>query len=359
MDSGNNNLSRHVPATLELARLLLNPNRTEAAALQLALRKFEAECKSDLANLAQEFSAYFYYLLNEQGHTNALSDDLLELLRNDALHAAGTSVARRHIIRQVGEKLADTGIDAVLLKGAAMDRCVHPEQAFRLGCDIDLLVRERDYARVDEALAPLAEHQEKYPGRSAFSAFAVEKPFYVSSPTPVYLDVHRNLTIPHIYRLEPGDLFDRAQPHPAEPRLLVMSPEDNLLHFAVHSFYDMRLFNKQTLDAYQLIKCSEVDWGVLEINARKYKMGEPLDYFLCGLRAAFDMRGAGMPDKMGHPTSSKRWVMEKLLLASPTALAKRGIGYRARQLSCQLLLSGNIWGYINYNLAYAHARLRT
>ena len=358
MDSGSNRLNSHIPATVRLAGQLLRPDTTDQATLAPTLKAYELECGSDQASLAGEFAPYFYYLLHEQNRVASLPNTSQELLRHSALQAASTAIARRHIIGQIGERLAVAGIGAILLKGAAMDRWAYPDQGFRLGSDIDLLVRESDYCRVDEALAPLAEYQPKYPGQHAFNAFAVEKPFYVASPCPVYLDVHRNLSIPKVYALDLDALFARARPHPAEPLLLVMSPEDNLLHFAVHAFYDMQLFSKQTIDAYRLIDSNEIDWEALANNARQYRMVQPLAYFLYGLRAAFGDRLHGLPREMGNLSPAKRGLVEQLLLARPAALARRGPTYRVRQLCCQLLLSGNIGGYLHYNIAYVQARLK-
>ena len=98
MDSGSNRLNSHIPATVRLAGQLLRPDTTDQATLAPTLQAYELECGSDQASLAGEFAPYFYYLLHEQDRVASMPHTLQELLRNSALQAASTAIARRHII---------------------------------------------------------------------------------------------------------------------------------------------------------------------------------------------------------------------------------------------------------------------
>ncbi|WP_165954338.1 nucleotidyltransferase family protein [Seongchinamella unica] len=310
-----------------------------------------------MAPLAYEFAPYFYYLLNQLDCFENIPESLQQLMRDSSLHAASVAIARRHVIEKLGRSLKDAGIEAILLKGAAMDRWTYPEQAFRLGGDVDLLVRESDYHTIDKILAPIAKRHDKFPGQPAFSALAVEKPFVVSSPTKVCLDVHRNLTIPHVYNIDLEGFFDRATPHPAKSNFLVMSPEDNLLHFAVHSFYDMRLFNKQTMDAAQLMEKTQINWDALLDSANRYKMQGPLKLFLWGLRSAFTQQQAMPQQDIDTPSLWKQYLTRMLLTASNETHGRKGKVFRFRQVTSQIFLSGDIAGYTRYNIAYAAAKM--
>jgi hypothetical protein len=342
-----------IPATLDLLSKLLAPTGSIASSLS----SYERELLAGESDLAPEFAPYIYYLLKQQGDPGLASAGLDGALRERALSAARVAMGRRVAIHRLGELLQNAGIPAMLLKGAAMDQWTYPDEGFRLGSDIDLLVREEDYAAIDEVIAPFASAQVKYPGRDAFNRFAVEKTFTVSSPATMNLDVHRNLTIPHVYRLNPDELFGRGLPHPAYPGLQVLNPEDNLLHFAVHSFYDMRLFNKQSMDALQLIAHTEIDWQELQQRAQRYRMQQPLNYFMYGLKQVFPGQLQSLPEGVGSPGPAKTLLTRCLLTASCETLSRRNASYRLRQILVQLVLSGNLVGYTRYNLAYLRARL--
>lgn len=352
-----NNISEaRIPATLRLAGELLATKAQDLAKISILCGAYTDEISSGKCDITDEFAPYLFHLINEQGIAKTASTELMGSLRRRAITAASIAVARRHIIKKIGGQLAASNIKAILLKGAAMDGWVYPNEAFRLGSDIDLLVRENDYPHIDEILAPLARAVDKYPGQQAFTDFAIEKPFLVEKPAHVYLDVHRDLTIPFVYALNPDSLFERAIPHPTHDKLWTLSPEDNLLHFAIHSFYDMRLFSKQTLDAYLLIANRKINWALLQDRSKECRAVLPMAYLLRGVERIYP--GIRVPEYLTVLSKPRTWAMEYLLTAPQSALVKRNLSYRSRQLACQGFLSGNLAGYARYNLSYARAKLR-
>jgi hypothetical protein len=77
----------------------------------------------------------------------------------------------------------------------------------------------------------------------------------------VQIDVHREVTVPHVFPINYEELYDCCPRHPAhEGQFKRLSDEDNLLQFAMHSFYDMQMCSKQTIDAYMLLIKGEVVW---------------------------------------------------------------------------------------------------
>ena len=122
VDSGNKMNDAYIPATLSLAGKLLTPNSMDEAEISVLSAAYSDEFHIEQSSLSHEFAPYLYSLLNEKGITESLPVELIKNLHDSAISAAATTVARKHIIDQVGHHLAAAGIEGILLKGAAMDQ---------------------------------------------------------------------------------------------------------------------------------------------------------------------------------------------------------------------------------------------
>lgn len=321
------------------------------------LSQLEEELDSSPNDLLLEFCPYIYHLLTEKGLLDNASAQLIGQLRAQAMHAASIAVGRHHILGSLGNYLEKSGIQCILLKGAALDGMAYPDQAFRLGCDIDLLVKEEDYYRIEKALKGFAAPYDLYPERPQFTDFVTERSFIVKKPTPTSFDVHRELTIPYLYKYSLDSFFFHAITHPRHRKLFTLNPEDNLLQFAMHGFYNLQNFNKHTLDAYQLIMKADINWEELFSRATKIKLIKPLLYLLDGMEQTFSYTP---PSK--HFADYKNMTIQRALakyLMSPKYAnsEKAGWYYRLRQLASQVLISGNLQGHLRFNYYHLKAKL--
>ncbi len=317
------------------------------------------ELESSPNSMSYEFAPFLMSLLVDSDRQTEVSVRAQDILQSFARQAAVQSISRDHVMGQIAERFALNGVWAVLLKGAAMDSAIYPREAFRLGCDVDMLVRAEDFERVDEVLAGLAENIEKIPGKPATTAFAIEKTFVVSHPVQVQLDVHREVTVPFVFPIDYGELHARCITHPAHKgQFKRLSDEDNLLQFAMHSFYDMQMFSKQTIDAYMLVERGEIDWDMLVLRARSYRVLQPLKYLLEGVHEVF---GFVPPDRVADELvlkGARKWLAYRLLTGDRRMSMQPGLGFRLRQLAAQLLLSGNVLGWVRYYFFYTGAKVR-
>jgi putative nucleotidyltransferase-like protein len=78
-------------------------------------------------------------------------------LRQQVSSAAIQNLLRDEELSEALSRLADEGIDLVLLKGAAL-RAERPGLAGRFQCDVDVLVRRRDLARAERLLQEMGFH---------------------------------------------------------------------------------------------------------------------------------------------------------------------------------------------------------
>jgi len=154
-------------------------------------------------------------------------------------------------------------------------------------------------------------------------------------------------------------LHDRCITHPAHKgQFKRLSDEDNLLQFAMHSFYDMQMFSKQTIDAFMLMEKGEIDWDVLASRARSYRVLQPLKFLLEGVRQVFGFEPPGGVIGKLELKGARKWLANRLLTGDRRMSMQPGLSFRLRQLAAQFLLSGNILGWLRYYFYYAEAKVR-
>jgi len=298
--------------------------------------------------------------LSEAGADRLLATEPAAALRRATLSAVATAMTRQQVLVALGERAGRAGMAVMLLKGAALTGWVYPWSAPRLGADLDLLIDPADGDRVCALLAGLATEQDKFPGRPRLRGLAYERSFLVQAPVQVELDVHRGLAYPALYRIDYAGLWRRSAPHPGFGLmgLRVPSPEDMLLHLAIHALYDLKFWSRHDVDAALLIAQEPIVWARLAERARQW--GTAAGLFLLLERVA---HGLGCP------------VPESVLLglkpAAPTlAVARLALGWgsregldsgpgalRLRQLAAQLWLTGGALPALRFQLDYAAARL--
>jgi hypothetical protein len=155
--------------------------------------------------------------------------------RHDA-GARGAYVLRAHILEELGPLLRAEGIDALLVKGAALAMTVYPRPWDREMQDIDLLVRPGTRARVIRVLEGTGFAARHPPGRPLSAESLGEVVLEATcGGAAVLLEVHTQLDKVVSRPIEYGEIFDRACPAPGYPGLLVPAPEDHVLLVALHA----------------------------------------------------------------------------------------------------------------------------
>lgn len=297
--------------------------------------------------------------VHETGAFRQIAADPAASLRRETFAAVGLAMARQQILVALGERAVGAGMAVMLLKGAALTGWIYPWSAPRLGVDLDLLIHPADGKRVGSLLAGLAVEQDKFPGRPRLARLAYERSFLVQAPVQVELDVHHGLAYDALYRIDYDGLWRRSAPHPdfGQVGLRVPSPEDTLLHLAIHALYDLRSWSRHDVDAALLISHEPIAWSRLVDRARQW--GAAAGLFLLLERVA---RGLGCPVPEPVLTGLKPGAMTLAIarlalsgcpregLHSPGAL-------RVRQLAAQLWLTRGACAALRFQRDYAVARL--
>jgi hypothetical protein len=128
------------------------------------------------------------------------------------------------------------GVAVIPVKGVVLAETIYGGLGLRSLGDLDVLVRPADLPAARAALKELHFAQEADPGfENAHHPFH-DPPYYrPASGGDICLELHRGLWAARFFRLEADALWARSRItrlHGAEAR--VLSPEDTLLHLAIH-----------------------------------------------------------------------------------------------------------------------------
>ena len=146
-----------------------------------------------------------------------------------------------HDLNAILRSLRKAGIQAALLKGAALLASVFDNQALRPMVDLDLLIRFEDLPKAKIALAGIGyTNDEPEPFDNPDGLYWNELLLQGQGRTSAQLELHWNLLdIPYYAtRLSVPSLFRRAtQVDVEDGRATALSPEDLLLHLCAHNLY--------------------------------------------------------------------------------------------------------------------------
>lgn len=209
--------------------------------------------------------------------------------------AAAYSAHRTQVLRVELAALAKAlpaEVPVVVLKGAAYILQDLESARGRLPGDVDLMVAYDDLKRAEAALLGAgwaAEEINAYDQRY-YREWSHELPPMRRPGSSVELDLHHTIT-PVTARLKPDTalLFSDLQVIEGK-RFLVLHPQDQILHAAVHLFQDSELFAnlRDLVDIDSLIRThlhSESDWQALAVRAAHHHLERPLWYALRYCRA--------------------------------------------------------------------------
>ncbi|TMA95578.1 MAG: nucleotidyltransferase family protein [Deltaproteobacteria bacterium] len=217
---------------------------------------------------------------------------LLNALRRNAVAADKTFLtylrvahlreeARTNIYRRICGRLLSTlraeGIQAILLKGAALADTVYPSPVLRHCHDIDILLMDGDLQRAVRALSS----QDFMPFDETPEPVIDDMKLVHRSGLP--LELHSRLFRTPFYNETLAGIWTRSQEQMiADVPSRILSPADNLLHVCVDAFYcESRQSLRWVCDSWLIIdRYPNLDWNMLLDNARDGDFAQPLSIIL-------------------------------------------------------------------------------
>ncbi len=210
--------------------------------------------------------------------------------------------AVRREVAYICKALARTGVDVVLLKGAAYLFAGLPAARGRVFSDVDILVPESAIPEVEAALMLhgwATTHHDPYDQRY-YREWMHELPPMLHVTRETVLDVHHAI-VPTTARLKPDSakLLAASRPVAGGSRLRVLAPPDMVLHSAAHLFLNEDLSSglRDLADLDSLLRHFGQEagfWQQLTLRARELDLARPLYY---ALRYANRMLETPVPDE--------------------------------------------------------------
>ncbi|HEX9370065.1 MAG TPA: nucleotidyltransferase family protein, partial [Roseiflexaceae bacterium] len=187
------------------------------------------------------------------------------------------------------------GVAAIPVKGIVLAETLYGGLALRSLGDLDVLVRPDDLPAARRSLAALGFAQAPEPGFENAHHPYHDPPYYRSAPGgDVCLELHWGLWATRFFQLGTEDLWRRAVParlHGAD--VTILSPEDTLLHLAIHrSRSALRL--RFVCDIAELLRrhSASIDWEYVLAQARAAGARTTLYY---ALALAQELASAPLP----------------------------------------------------------------
>ena len=282
----------------------------------------------------------FYQRLKAFPPDSPIPDWVRRRLRLLYLQNAGRNMNLYQGLGKVLEVLGKNNISVIALKGAHLAELVYGNIALRPMVDLDLLVRKKDLPGVEEKLLEVG-----------FSPTAPQKKMteihhHVVFRWPgkeIYIEVHWDIIgSGYPFNVDTEGLWNRARPAVvAGLEILVLCPEDLVLHLCLHTARDLYQTGlKPFCDLLEIIRRNEnkMDWEQVFLRSGQWGIEK---FVYLSLNLAKELLGASVPEDLlktirphDFEESIMDWAREQIFAV------------RARN-SANLFLSPNVaqlWG---------------
>ena len=223
---------------------------------------------------------------------------IVQRLREIYLYSAWRNTRLYHGLAKVLGILQNDGIPVIALKGAHLAELVYGNIALRPMGDVDLLVRETDLSRVEEKLLEIGYGPPERPSIEE----QCEKSHHLvgfTKPDAVLVEIHWIISPPtHPFKIDVDGLWKRARPATiAGVNVLVLSPEDLVLHLCLHTSFHhtFRIGLGPFCDISETIRHyrDEIEWEQIQRRVRQWGAGK---FVYLTLYLARELLEASVPD---------------------------------------------------------------
>lgn len=267
-----------------------------------------------------------YYHLHRIDHEHRIPQPIMDQLHNIYYSNLARNLLLYNESSRVLKSFEEKGIPVVALKGIVLAELVYKNVALRPMADVDLLVQKRTLSEITKTLFKLGfeilpqEKQTtiKYMNESHF----VKRQENLKHLPILIINIHWDLTAPARFKgatkINTQQMISKARLRKvAYSNILVMAPEDQVLHVIYHATFQHPFIGLlQLCDVAELIKLkeNELDWQVLVKTSRNGRIATAAYYFLSSSKK---LLGAPIPDwvlKVLTPNLFKRSLLDTLFV---------------------------------------------
>ncbi|MBM3166611.1 MAG: nucleotidyltransferase family protein [Chloroflexi bacterium] len=225
---------------------------------------------------------------------------VMQRLREIYLYSAKENIRLYHELAKVLKTLQNDGIPVIALKGACLAEVVYGNIALRPMGDVDLLVRRTDLSRVEEKLLEMGYGSPEHPSIEEQCEKAQHLVGF-TKPEAILIEIHWTIETPTSpFKVDVDGLWKRARPATiAGVKVLVLSPEDLILHLCLHGslHHKFRFGLKPFCDIAETIRhyWDEMDWEQVQLRAHQWGVSKCV---YLTLYLARELLKAAVPDEV-------------------------------------------------------------
>jgi len=290
-----------------------------------------------------------------------LSAETQIFLKESTFQLLAMDLAHRRWLETTLEEFKLKDIPIILLKRSAFANNLYSKAAPRLGVDIDILVKEKDFEAACSILSTSMDPIVLSMKRLATHDTLFERVFNSEDGSKPVVEIHRGLTNPYIFSIEESEIWENSREHPAynSEFVRVLSPEDTLLHLAVHAFRDLDFCTHNLLDAHEVWCQWKPDHEILLQRAKEWDASKVLYYLLFNTKAIMDtpipqsLLDSLKPGFLTNLINKKILRIEKNQSESQKLVINRSI-----QMLSQMTFPDSYLNAIRFQLDYIRIRIK-
>lgn len=297
--------------------------------------------------------AIIYYNLKRNNYLKKIPKNSLSRLKEGYYNAIYIDMQQRGWLEDFIRRRLPSDLRVILLKGSSTWGTIYPLKAPRTGCDIDILVRERDFDRITAIMDEIADRQILDESRVFTNRAGYEYSYRVRD-LPVAVEIHRALSHPFVGDVNIDALFEGARVHPyyRDNRVLILSPLLQLINIFVHSIKHADITAQEIVDSYRIIKRYRLSIEEISKMAKRHRLSQ---YSALFLGSVFELI-----DDISEPEIEFSWTPLYRLKREIFSLLHHSeirISLRIRQL-LSLLLIDNLTDVLRFSSFYTTLRLK-
>ena len=248
--------------------------------------------------IRHDIAPLLYYRLKKFDRIADVPPTFIQRLQEIYFYNAARNMRLYSDFSEVCNVLTGQGIEVIALKGLHLAEMVYGDVALRQMRDMDLLVRRQDLPRAQDALLEMGYGPES---RARIEEQCLTQhhlvPFTKRGAPPI--EIHWSITPPNSpFKVDMDELWGRAeQTKIADVPVLLLSPEDLLMHLCLHASFNHK-FNsfalKNACDIHETMSYyrDDINWDRIVSTASNREADR---YLYCTLSVVRGLLGTVMP----------------------------------------------------------------
>jgi hypothetical protein len=343
-------IKEHDPLYCGLLKLACVTDHTDYGVEELQQAVDTFNYLADYVKVHQRLLPLLYAKARHLGIFKQLTEQTQRVLVQSLQQGIITELAKSKQLKQILEILSTQHIPVILLKGVAFSKLLYASDAPRTSNDIDLLVKKEQWQQAQTAMDTIMVYKQK--AIPDVLADVYEVSFKPLSKIGNILDLHRGLTHPGLFNITEQALWQNSVIHPYfnDTNVRTLSPEQSLIHQAIHAYTDMNFCKYNLLDSHEIINTLKPDIALTIEIAKDWGASVSVYYLLKNCIEIMDSKIDATLLHSIQPSKLRHYVADKLLrskFAQPTA-TKKLIRYRINQLISQFVFCGSIKRACNF-----------